>query len=116
MGPSTRLVRWRRFERPPQSSSGRHRFWAGVGAVTPRDRPQRPPTAAKPPPKHPLEGVTIVEFGYFYAMPFAATMAAALGARVIKLEDEHGDPMREMTVPRESGYSKVMEGKESLAD
>jgi crotonobetainyl-CoA:carnitine CoA-transferase CaiB-like acyl-CoA transferase len=89
----------------------------GAASVTSRPRQERQSIAAKPPPPpgHPLQGVTIVEFGYFYAMPFAATMAAALGARVIKVEDEHGDPMREMTVPRESGYSKVMEGKESLA-
>ncbi len=84
-------------------------------AVTPSGRQGRRSTTAAPIPIHPLEGVTIVEFGYFYAMPFAATMAAALGARVIKLEPEQGDPMREMTVPRESGYTKVMEGKESLA-
>jgi crotonobetainyl-CoA:carnitine CoA-transferase CaiB-like acyl-CoA transferase len=87
----------------------------GCRPITSGDRPPHPSTMSKPPPDHPLQGITIVEFGYFYAMPFAATMAAALGARVIKLEDEHGDPMREMTVPRESGYSKVMEGKESLA-
>jgi crotonobetainyl-CoA:carnitine CoA-transferase CaiB-like acyl-CoA transferase len=83
--------------------------------IASRIGPERPAATPEPLPRHPLEGVTIVEFGYFYAMPFAATLAAALGARVIKLEDQHGDPMREMTVPRESGYAKVMEGKESLA-
>ncbi len=96
------------IERPAPVLGGRE-------SVAARARQERLPGAINPLPKHSLEGITIVEFGYFYAMPFAATMAAALGARVIKVEDEHGDPMREMTVPRESGYSKVMEGKESLA-
>ena len=45
-------------------------------------------------PAHPLDGVTIVELGYFYAMPYGVTMAGALGARVIKLEGAAGDPMR----------------------
>ena len=30
-------------------------------------------------PAHTLQGVTIVEFGYFYAMPYGVTMAASLG-------------------------------------
>src|ERR1019366_6435039 len=42
----------------------------------------------------PLAGVTIVEFGFFFAMPFGVSMAASLGARVIKLEDANGDPIR----------------------
>ena len=42
-------------------------------------------------PEHALEGLTIVEMGSFYAMPYGVTMAAALGARVIKLEEPTGD-------------------------
>jgi crotonobetainyl-CoA:carnitine CoA-transferase CaiB-like acyl-CoA transferase len=64
-------------------------------------------------PAHALSGVTIVEFGYFYAMPFGNTLAASLGARVIKLEDASGDPMRH-AFGGEAGSAKVMEGKESL--
>jgi crotonobetainyl-CoA:carnitine CoA-transferase CaiB-like acyl-CoA transferase len=64
-------------------------------------------------PKHALSGVTIVEFGYFYAMPFGNTLAASLGARVIKLEDANGDPMRH-AFGGDAGSAKVMEGKESL--
>jgi crotonobetainyl-CoA:carnitine CoA-transferase CaiB-like acyl-CoA transferase len=45
-------------------------------------------------PAHPFSGVTIVDFGNFYAMPYATAMAAALGARVIQLEDAGGDPYR----------------------
>ncbi|HXY91938.1 MAG TPA: CoA transferase [Acidimicrobiia bacterium] len=64
--------------------------------------------------EHALSGVTIVEFGFFYAMPFGVTLAASLGARVIKLEDGHGDPMRQ-AFGGESGSAKVTEGKESLS-
>ena len=65
-------------------------------------------------PEHALSGVTIVEFGYFYAMPFGVTLAASLGARVIKLEDAAGDPMR-VAFGGDAGSAKVMEGKESLS-
>jgi crotonobetainyl-CoA:carnitine CoA-transferase CaiB-like acyl-CoA transferase len=65
-------------------------------------------------PAHPFAGVTIVEFGSFYAMPYSVTMAAALGARVIKLEDRHGDPHRASFGP-EVASTKTMAGKESLS-
>ena len=62
----------------------------------------------------PLAGVTIVEFGFFFAMPFGVSLAASLGARVIKLEDATGDPIR-MAFGGYAGCAKVMEGKESLS-
>ncbi len=65
-------------------------------------------------PEHPLSGVTIVEFGYFYAMPYGISMAAALGARVIKLEDAKGDPHR-MSFGPEVASNKTTAGKESLS-
>jgi crotonobetainyl-CoA:carnitine CoA-transferase CaiB-like acyl-CoA transferase len=71
-------------------------------------------TPIAPLPRYALEGVTIVEFGYFYAMPFGATMAGALGARVIKVENIDGDPMRWSFGPPEWGALKTMEGKESI--
>lgn len=59
----------------------------------------------------PLEGVTVVECGYFYATPFASTLLAELGARVIKVEPNAGDPgRRNWTTP----YVKAMVGKESV--
>src|SRR4051794_5523352 len=61
----------------------------GAFAATPAIEPR--PAAT---PAHPFAGITIVEFGYFYSMPYAAAMAASLGARVIKLEDGVGDPHR----------------------
>src|SRR5262245_48995914 len=66
-------------------------------------------------PHHALDGVTIVEFGYFYAMPYGVTMAASLGARVIKVENLDGDPFRWSFGPPEWGACKTTEGKESIA-
>ncbi len=66
-------------------------------------------------PAHALDGITIVELGYFYAMPYGVTMAGALGARVIKLEGATGDPMRSAFGAPDVGGAKTMEGKESLA-
>ena len=62
----------------------------------------------------PLAGVTIVEFGFFFAMPFGVSLASSLGARVIKLEDSNGDPIRR-AFGGYAGCAKVMEGKESLS-
>ena len=78
----------------------------------PAAKPAVQPGAALP--RHALEGVTIVEFGYFYAMPFGVTLAGALGARVIKVENLDGDPMRWSFGPPEWGSLKTMEGKESI--
>ncbi|MGE0385387.1 MAG: CaiB/BaiF CoA transferase family protein [Gammaproteobacteria bacterium] len=82
------------------------------GALPARAAPKPSGAAA---PRHPLEGVTIVEFGYFYAMPYGLSMATALGARVIKIEPKNGDPMRWSYGPPEYTGCKTMEGKESLA-
>ncbi len=64
---------------------------------------------------HALSGTTIVEMGYFYAMPYGVTLTAALGARVIKIEPKAGDPMRTSFGAPDSGAAKTMEGKESIA-
>jgi crotonobetainyl-CoA:carnitine CoA-transferase CaiB-like acyl-CoA transferase len=72
------------------------------------------PTSSGPSPVHPLEGTTIVELGFLYAMPFGTTLAAAMGARVIKLEDRAGDPARRLGA-EDVWAAKVMEGKESLS-
>jgi crotonobetainyl-CoA:carnitine CoA-transferase CaiB-like acyl-CoA transferase len=65
-------------------------------------------------PDHPFAGIRIVEFGYFYAMPYALAMAAALGARVIKIEDGKGDPHRVSFGP-EVATNKTTAGKESIS-
>lgn len=64
---------------------------------------------------HPLAGVTVVELGYYYAMPYGTCMAAAMGARVIKVEGLKGDPMRWAFGNPEVTSVKVMEGKESIS-
>jgi crotonobetainyl-CoA:carnitine CoA-transferase CaiB-like acyl-CoA transferase len=58
--------------------------------------------------------VTIVEFGCFYAMPYGVTMAAALGARVLKIEDGKGDPHR-VSFGAEVATNKTTAGKESIS-
>ncbi len=83
---------------------------ANNGPFTPRPAP----AGGEPAPDHPFAGVTIVEFGYFYAMPYGVTMAAALGARVIKIEDSHGDPHRS-SFGAEVATNKTTAGKESVS-
>jgi crotonobetainyl-CoA:carnitine CoA-transferase CaiB-like acyl-CoA transferase len=73
-----------------------------------------PPAGTGAAPAHALSGVTIVELGYFYAMPYGVTMTGALGARVIKLEGATGDPMRLAFGAPDVGAEKTMQGKESL--
>jgi crotonobetainyl-CoA:carnitine CoA-transferase CaiB-like acyl-CoA transferase len=70
------------------------------------------PTAPTAPP---LAGVTIVELGTFFAAPFGATLLTDYGARVIKVEQLDGDPMRSIVPFPEAGAIKVLQGKESVA-
>ena len=80
------------------------------------------PLTAEPPrpagngdaPEHALAGLTIVEMGSFYAMPYGVAMAAALGARVIKLEDANGDPHRR-SFGAEVASFKTTAGKECVS-
>ncbi|MDB5445611.1 MAG: CoA transferase, partial [Phenylobacterium sp.] len=65
--------------------------------------------------KLPLEGVTLVELGTYYAAPYGATLLAELGARVIKLEQPDGDPHRHMLPFPEIAGLKVLQGKECVA-
>ena len=67
------------------------------------------------PPAQALEGVTVIDIGFFYAAPFAATILAELGARVIKLEPTYGDYFRHMHKYPDVGGVKVMQGKESVS-
>ena len=63
----------------------------------------------------PLAGVTVLEFGTYYAAPYGATLLADLGARVIKVEQLDGDPIRHVLPFPEVGAIKVLQGKESIA-
>ncbi len=66
------------------------------------------PNTSKP-PKHALDGVTILELASFYAGPFGTSLLADLGARVIKIEPLDGDPMRVS-----ENALKTTQGKESI--
>ena len=60
----------------------------------------------------PLDGVLVLDFGFFLAGPYANRNFADLGARVIKIEEVGGDPFR--------GFSSAIfqvshRGKESFA-
>jgi len=63
----------------------------------------------------PLAGLTILELGTFDAAPYGVTVLTDLGARVIKVEDPGGDPMRTQQAFPEAGAMKVLQGKESVA-
>lgn len=63
----------------------------------------------------PFAGLTCLELGTYYAAPFGATLLADMGARVIKIEQLDGDPMRNMLPFPEIAGIKALQGKESIA-
>jgi crotonobetainyl-CoA:carnitine CoA-transferase CaiB-like acyl-CoA transferase len=63
----------------------------------------------------PLAGVVVLELGTYYAAPYGATLLTDLGARVIKIEQLDGDPIRHILPFPEVGAIKVLQGKESIA-
>ncbi|TQM11194.1 CaiB/BaiF CoA transferase family protein [Pseudonocardia kunmingensis] len=67
------------------------------------------------PTRPPLAGVTVLELGTYYAAPFGATLLADYGARVIKIEEPAGDPMRNMLPFPDVAGIKALVGKESIA-
>jgi crotonobetainyl-CoA:carnitine CoA-transferase CaiB-like acyl-CoA transferase len=84
------------------------------GALPPSPPSKTVVDAGAAAPTHPLTGVTIVELGHHFAMPYVTTLAAALGARVIKAEPPEGDHMRDASAIPEAGGFRVMDGKESI--
>jgi crotonobetainyl-CoA:carnitine CoA-transferase CaiB-like acyl-CoA transferase len=62
----------------------------------------------------PLAGITILEFGEMFAAPYASSVLADLGARVIKFEAMNGDNIRSLLAFPEAAGAKVMQGKESI--
>lgn len=72
------------------------------------------PEGGEEAPAHPFAGITVVEFGSFYAMPYGTAMLASLGARIIKIEDRAGDPYRGSFGP-EVASAKTTAGKESIS-
>jgi crotonobetainyl-CoA:carnitine CoA-transferase CaiB-like acyl-CoA transferase len=74
----------------------------------------RPNGATRSPARRigPLDGILVLDFGAYMAGPFANRLFADLGARVIKVEEYGGDPMRG---PQLSSFLGVQRGKESIA-
>ncbi len=65
----------------------------------------------------PFAGVTVVEFGQFIAVPYAAQLLADGGAHVIKVEPHEGDPTRHLApiIPGETRhFLSRNRGKHSL--
>lgn len=78
--------------------------------------PERTKTLAGP-----LEGITVIECAYYYATPFATSLLADLGARVIKIERLQGDPYRLLGLGPDpvmnlghNNMVRAMQGKESI--
>lgn len=67
--------------------------------------------------EQPFEGVSVVEFGQFVAVPFCAQLLADGGAEVIKVETLAGDPVRRL-LPVAPGETRIFlsrnRGKRSL--
>ncbi len=67
--------------------------------------------------QQPFDGVRVVEFGQFVAVPFASQLLAEGGAHVIKIEALGGDPTRRMR-PLAPGETRIFlsrnRGKHSL--
>jgi crotonobetainyl-CoA:carnitine CoA-transferase CaiB-like acyl-CoA transferase len=96
------------------SAIGRPAPALGAHGELPRAAAPVAPAAPSPTLRHPLDGITVLECGYFYAMPFGVSLVGSLGARVIKIEPMDGDPNRVAFNFPESGSEKPMQGKESL--
>ncbi len=115
VGPTRQLGPLARFSdtpvspRGPSPSVGQH-----TGDAIPAVE-KRTPSKGRgggPPPSRPLEGVTVLEFATFIAVPFMTCLLADMGARVIKVEPITGDLFRAMSFPR---MGKTLQGKEALS-
>jgi crotonobetainyl-CoA:carnitine CoA-transferase CaiB-like acyl-CoA transferase len=103
----------------PAPDPGQHSAEVRAEAVTPIVAP----TPSRVSLAGPLDGITVIEAGYYYAMPFATALLAELGARVIKIEPVRGDPYRllgrgggdPVAALGHNNMVRAMQGKESIA-
>lgn len=101
---------------PPAPRHGEHTEsvlseWLAASAHSPPAKLAAEPLRPDALDRLPLSDVTILDVGYFYACPFAATLLAEAGARVIKVEPPTGDPGRRNWT---TDYVKSLLGKESI--
>lgn len=89
---------------PPSPANGTHQ-----SHTTPTEKPI---SSAFRYPRYPLDGVTVVEFAAIIAVPYACSILADLGARVIKVEPLEGDGLRNLG--NGVSASKTTAGKESI--
>jgi crotonobetainyl-CoA:carnitine CoA-transferase CaiB-like acyl-CoA transferase len=61
--------------------------------------------------KHPMDGIRIVDFGNYFAGPYASRILSDLGAEAIKIEPPSGDALRPANGPFRTGQR----GKRGLA-
>jgi crotonobetainyl-CoA:carnitine CoA-transferase CaiB-like acyl-CoA transferase len=80
-------------------------------AAAPRPAPKIIATGGNP--KHPLDGITVLEVAGWLAAPFSGALLADLGARVIKVEPLYGDPYRSMFT--NENMIRAFQGKENVA-
>ncbi|MCY3634486.1 MAG: CoA transferase [bacterium] len=95
---------------PPAPRLGEHTEEV-LTSWLPATSPSGPASQADRAGELPLANVTILDVGYFYACPFAATLLAEAGARVIKVEPPTGDPGRRNWT---TDYVKSHVAKESI--
>jgi crotonobetainyl-CoA:carnitine CoA-transferase CaiB-like acyl-CoA transferase len=81
---------------------------ARVRAEVHRSERDLPRATGEAGPRHPLDGITVLELSNYFAGPFGASILADLGARVIKVEPIDGEPFRPMG-------ARVQQGKDSIA-
>jgi crotonobetainyl-CoA:carnitine CoA-transferase CaiB-like acyl-CoA transferase len=112
LAPMVRMSKTPGAVRSPAPEAGEHTDEI-LNALETRT-PVSAPNDGAPLPKLPLEGVTILEFGLYYAAPFGPAILADLGARVIKIESKAGEPMRHIMPFPDAGAVKSLQGKESF--
>jgi crotonobetainyl-CoA:carnitine CoA-transferase CaiB-like acyl-CoA transferase len=109
VGPFAKMSATPAYIRQPAPRAGEHT--QAVLAQLPRAAPVIKASGGRP--RHPLEGLTIVEAATWLAAPFSGALLADLGARVIKVEPLSGDPFRRM--PNNENMIRAFQGKENIA-
>lgn len=94
------------------------------GPETPQPSQTSETRSSKRSPRQPLEGLRVIDFGQYIAVPFSARWLAALGADVIQVESRH-NPFDYRNVPpfadnerglnRAAGYNVLNAGKRSVS-